>query len=199
MPAASARSTGSASTCRAGRSSGCSGPNGAGKSTLINILAGLVNKTGGNGDDLGLRHRRASAQRQGVDRHRAAGNPVRPLLHPARDAGDPGRPLRRAQGRAADDGIAARGASRGQGQRLCAHAVGRHEAAADGGQGDGPYAAGAGARRADRRRRHRTAPAALGLCPPAQRAGRDGGADHALSRGSRRSSATASRSSTTAG
>ena len=59
-----------ASTCRAAQIFGLLGPNGAGKSTLINILAGLVNKTGGSAVDLGLRHRRASAQRQGVDRHR---------------------------------------------------------------------------------------------------------------------------------
>ncbi len=60
---------------------GLLGPNGAGKSTLINILAGLVTKTRRQRHDLGLRHRRASAQRQALDRHRAAGDLVRSLLH----------------------------------------------------------------------------------------------------------------------
>ena len=60
---------------------GLLGPNGAGKSTLINILAGLVVKIQRHGRDLGLRHRRAPAQRQAVDRHRPAGNIVRSLLH----------------------------------------------------------------------------------------------------------------------
>ena len=81
---------------------GLLGPNGAGKSTLINILAGLVNKTGGTRDHLGLRHRRAPAQRQGVDRHRPAGDRVRSLLHAARDARESGRALRRPEGEAAD-------------------------------------------------------------------------------------------------
>ena len=55
------------------------------------------------GEDLGLRHRRASAQRQALDRRRAAGDHLRSLLHAARDAGDPGgavRHSRRPSGRA---------------------------------------------------------------------------------------------------
>jgi ABC-2 type transport system ATP-binding protein len=53
-------------------------------------------------------------------------------------------------------------------ERLFAHLVGRHEAAAAGRQGDGPFAADPGARRADRRGRHRASPPAVGLCPRAQ-------------------------------
>ena len=51
-----------------------------------------------------------------------------------------------------------------QGQRLCAPAVGRHEAAADGGQGHGAQPAGADPGRAHRRGRRRAAPPAVGLC-----------------------------------
>ena len=55
----------SASISRAARSSACLGPNGAGKSTLINILGGLVNKTGGKawiwGFDIDSDHRNAKA------------------------------------------------------------------------------------------------------------------------------------------
>jgi hypothetical protein len=164
---------------------GLLGPNGAGKSTLINILAGLVNKTEGRatiwGFDVDAHPRNAKASIGIVNQEIT----VRSLLHAARDAGDPGRALRRAQEAARSDGAAPRGASRGQGQGLFAHALGRHEAAADGRQGDGPFAAGAGPRRADRGRRRRASPAALGLCPRAQRARRHGGAHHALSRGSR--------------
>ena len=43
---------------------GLLGPNGAGKSTLINILAGLVNKTGGSATIWGFDIDAASAQRQ---------------------------------------------------------------------------------------------------------------------------------------
>ena len=151
MPAASARSTGSRSTCRAAAFSACSGPNGAGKSTLINILAGLVTKIRRQRHHLGLRHRRASAQRQALDRRGAAGDRVRSLLHAPGGAGDPGRALRHPQGGPADDGAAPRDAARGQGRRLCAHPLGRDEAAAAGRQGDGPFAADPGPRRADRR------------------------------------------------
>ena len=48
MPAASARSTGSRIDVPRGGIFGLLGPNGAGKSTLINILAGLVTKSGGS-------------------------------------------------------------------------------------------------------------------------------------------------------
>ena len=55
---------------------------------------------------------------------------------------------------------------------LCAHALGRHAAAADGGEGDGARAAGPGAGRAHRRRRCRAAPAALGrMCGRSNAAG----------------------------
>lgn len=48
---------------------GLLGPNGAGKSTLINIMAGLVNKTGGNIDIWGFdidRHRRNASRSIGI-------------------------------------------------------------------------------------------------------------------------------------
>ena len=148
---------------------GLLGPNGAGKSTLINILAGLVIKTGGSADDLGLRHRRASAQRQARRsascRRRSSFDPFfTPREALEIQAGLYGVP--KAERRT--DAAARRGASDGQGRRLCAHAVGRHEAPAAGRQGDGPFAADPGARRADRGRRHRASPAAVGLCPQPQ-------------------------------
>ena len=119
--------------------------------------------------DLGLRHRRAPPERQGVDRHRQPGNPVRPLLHAVRDAGDPGRALRRPQARATQPRTASRRPPGGQGRRVCPNPVRRHEAPADGRQGDGPFAPRPRPRRADRGRRHRTSPAALGLCPRTER------------------------------
>ena len=138
------------------------------------------------GDRLGLRHRRASAQRQALDRHRAAGNPVRPLLHAARSAGDPGRPLRNPARAAAHDGAARSDAPHRQGRCLCAHLVRRNEAPPAGGQGDGPCAADPRARRADGRRGHRASPPALGLCAGTERGRRHGRPDHALSRRSGR-------------
>ena len=78
---------------------GLLGPNGAGKSTLINILAGMVDKTGGapaSGASISTR----DPATQGLDRHRAAGNRVRSVLHALRDAGESGRAVRRAQGEA---------------------------------------------------------------------------------------------------
>ena len=161
---------------------GLLGPNGAGKSTLINILAGLVNKTGGTASIWGFdidEHPRNAKASIGIVNQEILFDP---FFTPVRDAGDPGRALRRPQGAAPLDGAAARGASGGQGERLCPHAVGRHEAAADGGEGDGPRAARAGPRRADRGRRHRTAPATMDLCPQPQRRRRHRRADDALSR-----------------
>ena len=141
---------------------GLLGPNGAGKSTLINILAGLVSEKQRPGDGLGLRHRQAPAQRQTVDRHRPAGNLVRPLLHAVAKRWRSRRgctEFRKA--RAEDRRAARRDAPVRQGQCLFAHLVGGHEAAAAGCQGDGPFAADPGARRAHRRRRHR---ASAGSC-----------------------------------
>ena len=137
------------------------------------------------GEHLGLRHRRASAQRQALDRRRPAGDHLRSLLHAARDARDPGRAVRQSRRRPEERRAARRDAPDRQGQRLCAHLVGRHEAAAAGRQGDGPFAADPGARRADRGGRRRASPPAVGLCPPAQRPGRHHRAHHPLSRGSR--------------
>ena len=165
---------------------GLLGPNGAGKSTLINILAGLVNKTERQRRDLGLRHRRAITatprRRSASCRRRSCSIRSSPRSRRWRiQAGFYGVP--KAKRRTMELLRAVH--LEDKAQRLCPLAFGRHEAAAAGRQGDGPFAAGAGARRADRRRRRRTAPAAVGLCPRAQPAGRDGGADDALSRGGR--------------
>jgi ABC-2 type transport system ATP-binding protein len=145
---------------------GLLGPNGAGKSTLINILAGLVVKTGGKAIRLGLRHRRRPAQREALDRGRPAGDRLRPVLHAARDARDPGRAVRRSRRALAPHRrIAAAVHLADKARCLFAHPVGRDEAAAAGRQGDGPFAADPGARRADRRSRRRAEAAAVGLCP----------------------------------
>ena len=94
---------------------GLLGPNGAGKSTLINILAGLVNKTGGSaeiwGFDIDAHPRNAKASIGIVNQEIL----FDPFFTPDRDAGDPGRAVRRAQGQAPLDGAAARGAPGGQG------------------------------------------------------------------------------------
>ena len=146
---------------------GLLGPNGAGKSTLINILAGLVTKSGGSATIWGFdidEHPRNAKRSIGVVPQEILFDP---FFTPQGGARDPGRALRHPQGRPADDGAAARDAARGQGRRLCAHAFGRHEAPAAGRQGDGPFAADPGPRRADRGRRRRASPAALELCPRA--------------------------------
>ena len=184
-PRPSRRSRGSASTCPKAGIFGLLGPNGAGKSTLINILAGLVMKTSGDGRDLGPRHRPRPPQRQALDRHRPAGDRVRSVLHPVRGAREPGRDVRHRQGAAPLGGAARRGPPGRQARRLCAHALGRDEAPPADRQGDGPFAADPGARRADRRGRRRAAPPAVGAGRRAQRRRRDRGPDHALPRGSR--------------
>ena len=77
-------------------------------------------RTGGeerrHGDRLGLRHRRASAQRQALDRHRPAGNPLRPLLHAERSARNPGRSLRHPESRSEHRRAACRDAPHRQGR-----------------------------------------------------------------------------------
>ena len=130
---------------------GLLGPNGAGKSTLINILAGLVNKSGGSASIWGFdidQHPRNAKGSIGIVPQEILFDP---FFTPAEtlelQAGLYGVP----QAPTAHDGAAARRASRGQGRRLFAHPVGRDEAAAAGRQGDGPFAADPGARRADRR------------------------------------------------
>ena len=137
------------------------------------------------GRHLGLRRGRASAQRQARDRRRPPGDHLRPVLHAPRDARDPGRAVRRPGGRAEERRIARRDAFDGQGRCLFADLVGRHEAPAAGGQGDGSFAADPGPGRTHRRGRRRASPAAVGLCPPPQRPGRHHRAHHPLSRGSR--------------
>ena len=149
--------------------------------------------------DLGLRHRPAPAQRQILDRHRPPGDLVRSLLHSVRGARAPGRALRSAEGQEADDGAAPRRPARGQGRRLFADPVGRDEAAAAGRQGDGPFAADPGPRRADRRSRHRASPAALGLCPRAEPATGSRSSSPPIISRKPSNCATGSRSSTTAG
>src|SRR5688572_4710742 len=63
---------------------GLLGPNGAGKSTLINILAGLVNKSGGTASIWGFdidRHPRNAKYSIGI----VPGDTLRPLLYAGRD------------------------------------------------------------------------------------------------------------------
>ncbi|CAE7904118.1 unnamed protein product, partial [Symbiodinium necroappetens] len=134
----------------------------------------------GHGADLGLRHRPADAPRARRHRRGAAGAQHRPLLHAARAAGAAGRALRRAAARTAHHGDPRHPGAGGQGAGLHPHPVGRHAPAPDGRQGDGAQPAGAGARRADRRRRHRAAPAALEPGARPQRAGHHHPADHPL-------------------
>ena len=141
---------------------GLLGPNGAGKSTLINILAGLVTKSGGSATIWGF-----DIDEQPRNAKRAIGVVPQeilfdPFFTPKEaleiQAGLYGVP--KADRRT--DGAASRDAARGQGRCLCPHAFRRHEAAPAGRQGDGPFAADPGARRADRGRRRRASPAALG-------------------------------------
>ena len=149
---------------------GLLGPNGAGKSTLINILAGLVVKSGGTATIWGFdidAHPRNAKRSIGIVPQEIIFDPFfTPRETLEIQAGLYGIP----QGGSEERRAARRDAPDRQGRRLFAHSVRRHEAAAAGRQGDGPFAADPGARRADRRRRHRASPPALGLCAPAQRA-----------------------------
>jgi len=122
---------------------GLLGPNGAGKSTLINILAGLVNKTGGRADIWGFdidQQRRNASRAIGIVPQEIvfdpfftpyAGKPGGILWHSGQGSTERGTARRRAPGR--------------QAQRLCSHAIGRDEAQVAGGQSDGPFAADSGA------------------------------------------------------
>ena len=149
---------------------GLLGPNGAGKSTLINILAGLVNKSGGSATIWGFdieKHPRNAKASIGIVPQELVFDPFfTPRETLEIQAGLYGVPKERRR----TDRAAPRRPARGQGRGLFAHPFGRNEAPAAGRQGDGPFAAHPGPRRADRRSRHRASPAALGLCPAAQRA-----------------------------
>ena len=114
-----------------------------------------------------------------------AGGGGRVLLHPQGGAGGAGRLLRRAEEGAAHRRPAGRHGPDRQGQGLCAAAVGRHEAAADGGQGHGARPAGADPRRAHRGGGRGASPPALGVCGRPQPAGRHHRPDHPLSGGGR--------------
>ena len=164
---------------------GLLGPNGAGKSTLINILSGMVMKTGGQaiiwGFDIDVNPRNAKASIGIVPQEIVFDPFFTPLETLELVAGLYGVP--KAKRRSMELLRAVR--LEDKARCLCAHAVGRDEAAAAGGQGAGAFAAGDRARRADRGRRYRAAAAALGICRELNRRRRDGGADHALSRGSR--------------
>ncbi len=177
---------------------GLLGPNGAGKSTFINILAGLTRKTAGKvtiwGRDIDERPRDARAAIGVVPQEIAADVFFTPRESLEVQAGLYGVPKARAAHRRA----AGRAGPGRQGRRLCAPALRRHEAPADGGQGHGAQSAGADPGRAHRRGGRGAAPPALGLCGRAEPTGRDHRADHPLSGGGRRSSATPSPSSTAA-
>ncbi len=143
---------------------GLLGPNGAGKSTLINILAGLVTKSGGTATIWGFdidAHPRNAKRSIGVVPQEIL---FRSLLHPARGARNPGRALRaspkpsggrwrllRAM-RLEDKAEAyARTLSGGMKRRLLVAKAMVHSATDP------------GARRAHRRRRRRASPAAVDL------------------------------------
>ena len=136
-----------------------------------------------------LRPRRRRQLRRGADgdRARAAGPQHRPLPDRRGDARLPRRLLRDA---AQGAPRAHRGAARHvladrQAQRPHAHALGRHEAAADPRPRADAPAAPADPRRADRRRRRRAAAGAVALRPAHQRRGHDDPAHDALPRGGR--------------
>ena len=95
------------------------------------------------------------------------------LRHPARN---------RARARRV---LAQAAAALGQARRRLADAVGRHEAPADDRARADARTAPADPRRADRRRRHRSAPLDVGLPAPHQRRRHDDHPDDALSRGGR--------------
>ena len=164
---------------------GLLGPNGAGKSTLINILAGLVNKTGGSahiwGTDIDANPRQARAAIGVVPQELN----IDPFFTPREllelQAGLYGVPPGE---RRSDEILAAMGlADKATG--LCPDPFRRHAPAPDGGQGHGARPARAGTGRADRRRRYRAAAAALGPCAGAECPGHDDPADHPLPGGSR--------------
>ena len=164
---------------------GLLGPNGAGKSTLIHCTTGLASA------DLRLdprvRARRDRALRAGTPRGRARAPGPQPRLVPDRrgdarlsrrllrdGAPRPARALQRAaRGLLAD----------GEEGRPHAHAVGRHEAAADSGPRAHAPAETADPRRADRRRRRRAAARAVAVRAAHQRRGHDDPPHDALPRG----------------
>ena len=165
MPAASVALDDVSFDVPRGQIFGLLGPNGAGKSTLINILAGLVMKTGGSANVWGFDiddHPRNAKRSIGIVPQEILFDPFfTPREALEIQAGLYGVPKAE---RISDELLAAVHLT----DKADAYArtlVGRHEAAAAGGQGDGPFAADPGARRADRRGRHRASPAIVGLCP----------------------------------
>ena len=165
MRAAKRRSTGVSIDVPRGQIFGLLGPNGAGKSTLINILAGLVNKSGGSVSIWGFdidKHPRNAKFSIGIVPQEMVFDPFfTPLETLEIQAGLYGIP--KAKRRTMELLRAVR--LEDKAERLFADPVGRNEEPAAGRQGDGPFAADPRPRRADRRSRHRASPAALGLCP----------------------------------
>ncbi len=119
---------------------GLLGPNGAGKSTLINILAGLVTKSGGEVTIWGFdidEHPRNSKRSIGVVPQEIIFDPFfTPRETLEIQAGLYGIRKKRPKERRASR----RDASHRQSQRLFANFIGRNEAEASGRQSDGPFA-----------------------------------------------------------
>ena len=143
---------------------GLLGPNGAGKSTFINILAGLVRKSAGTvsiwGRNIDQRPWDARACIGVVAQEIVADVFFTPRESLEVQAGLYG--CRGASGGSMEI-LSALGLGDKQ-RRLCAPAVRRDEATADGGQGHGSQSAGVDSRRAHRGGRCRVAPATLELC-----------------------------------
>ena len=164
---------------------GLLGPNGAGKTTLISAVCNLIRVSEGEIASSATPHdTKRGAQR---DRPGRAGRQPRPLPDRRGDAALPRRLLRHDARRRAPPGARDDGRLRParQGRRARADAQRRHAPAPAARPRAHARAAPGHPRRADRGRRLRAAPRAVGLHPPPARDGHDDPAHHALPRGGR--------------